>query len=160
MACDFHDLQNRDLQGFTALYTIRNLCTKYNVNESNILVSAQCIIEDEIPSILSVAEQTSKLADTKKTCRTSRRRCETEVSCLPETLRNILYCTKETADTMAHVSSVVISLAPILKKLHNETRHVSGKYRKQLSIEKTRSSDLRPLSDRMTCTMPYSIIKS
>lgn len=43
---DFHCLQLEDYRGISTLQVIRNLCTKYHLNELDSIADAQSIIED------------------------------------------------------------------------------------------------------------------
>lgn len=67
MAWCFHDFQDGHYRAVSALFAIRELCTKQNVNEGEALVATQSIIQNRaLPSsILRVVELAGQLAKAK-----------------------------------------------------------------------------------------------
>lgn len=64
----FPDLQTADLRGVLALKSIRNLCTNYNLNDTDSRVDVQSIFVAEIASILKLVELPDLLAKAKENC--------------------------------------------------------------------------------------------
>lgn len=48
MEWDFHGLQDGDHRGVKTLQVIRELCTRYNVNEPDTIIAALSVIEEGI----------------------------------------------------------------------------------------------------------------
>lgn len=128
MVWHFHDLKGGAHQVVSSIQAIRGFCTKYNVYEPGTFVAAQSIIEDRISSIPGVAEVTHQLAQVRKTCETHERKYEAEVSLLTDIATQHTLIQQKTADTLAHASGIVVSLARFLRKARDETRSMSCKH--------------------------------
>lgn len=108
---------------------IRDLCTKYNVNEIDNLVTAQRNIEDGILRIPRDLELTKQLAEAKWVCEPYEKKYETEVFLLGNIATQRTSMKQSTADTFAWLLKPLCCRSRFLKKACNEIRDMSGRHK-------------------------------
>lgn len=107
----FDDLRDFGHRDPIVLQVIRDLCTKYNVNEPSYVVEAQAIIEDRILSTPRGNQLTDQLFETKKACMTHKTKHETKLAGFSDLAFERILLQRNTADTLARASGAVGSLA-------------------------------------------------
>lgn len=98
------------------MQAVRNICTKNNVNQPDILVATQVTTEYGISFIPRVDELTKQLTEAKKTCKDHGKKYETEVSRLMDIAAKHNLMQQMTADNLEHASGDVVSLVASSKK--------------------------------------------
>lgn len=145
MEWNFYDLQSDDRRAVPTLQAIRTICTKYDVNEPDTMVAAQCIFENGISIISKVFELTDQLVDSNKTSKAHAKKYQTQVVWLTEIPAQLSLGPRKKIETWAHTNSALYCWPRLRKKGHDEIRDMSGEHGEQISIKKARSDGLKAI---------------